>query len=309
MESLTEHVVKPQVTPAVAQPVVPEPPDVQQRVAAQTRHRVDTQPEHAVKPPAAPAVAQPVAPKPPEVQQRVAAQARPRVESPTEHVVKPQVVPAVVQPVAPKPLDVQQRTAARREHVIVQARQPGPDIMAVELSPVAVKPVPQRRVATTPRSRTATQTTGRQAPSRVAAAVPQTVAPVPVHGAAVSQPREPTPAAVFQAHAEQEQLRAEQAALDNYKALVQQRLEGHSHILQEVIERNGMSGQAVLKFTVLSDGQIIDPQITDFVGHRSFRAAMLRVLKRVGQLPPLPPEIRRSQIPMEQPFNLQFKER
>ena len=145
--------------------------------------------------------------------------------------------------------------------------------------------------------------------------MPQTVAVVSTRVAALSQPRQ---RASLQAilHSERERLQAEQAqaeqdAFESYtrSRLVRERLEEHSHILEEVIERSGMSGRAVLKFTVLSDGQIIDPQITDFVGHRSFRAAMLRVLKRIGQLPPLPPEIRRSQIPMEQPFNLQFKER
>ena len=198
-----------------------------------------------------------------------------RVETRPEQVVKPQVAPTPVKPVIPKPLEQKKpRPISRREQV--------------------AEPPP----------RTATQTTARQAPRRVAAVAPQTVTPVPPRVTAVSQPRQPSSAAALQAQVEQEQ-----DAFEYYQGLVRQRLEEHSHILQEVIERSGMSGQAVLKFTVLSDGQIIDPQITDFVGHRSFRAAMLRVLKRVGQLPPLPPEIRRSQIPVEQPFNLQFKER
>ena len=215
-----------------------------------------------------------------------------RVETRPEHVVKAQVAPTPVKPVIPKPLEQKKpRTISRREQVV---EPPPPD------------PEPPE-----PQPRTATQTTARQAPSRVAAVAPQTVAPVVPRVTAVSQPRQPTPAAALQAQAEQEQLLAEQEedAFEHYRGLIRQRLEEHSQYLQEVIERSGMSGRAVLKFTVLSDGQIIDPQITDFVGHRSFRAAMLRVLKRVGQLPPLPPEIRRSQIPVEQPFNLQFKER
>ena len=315
VESPIEHVVKPQVAPAVAQPVVPKPPDVQRRTAAQTRRRVESPAEHVVKLQMAPVVVQPVVPKPPDVQQRVAAQTRPRVESATEHTVKPQVAPAAVQPVVPKSPDVQRRIATRRERVVVQTHHPVPDIVAVDTrpQPVVVKPVPQRRAPTVPRSRTATQAISRQAPNRVSAAVPQAVAVVSTRVAAQSQPRQRfSLEAILQAERERlqaEQAQAEQDAFEHYRGLVRQRLEEHSHILEEVIERSGMSGRAVLKFTVLSDGQIIDPQITDFVGHRSFRAAMLRVLKRIGQLPPLPPEIRRSQIPMEQPFNLQFKER
>lgn len=295
---------------AVAEPVPIEPAPVEPVADLQTPkpiERVETLPEHAVEPLTAPAPVQPVVPKPPEVQQRTATQARQRVETRPEHVVKPQVTPTPVKPVIPKPQEQRKhRTISPREHVVAQAHQPRPDITPVEPPPppVVVQPIPRQRAARRPRSQTATQTTGRQAPSRVAAAVPQTVAPVTTRMAALSQPRQPSPAARLQAQAEQEE-----DAFENYRSLVRQRLEKHSHILEEVIERSGMSGRAVLKFTVLSDGQIVDPQITDFVGHRSFRAAVLRVLRRVGQLPPLPPEIRRRQIPLEQPFNLQFKER
>ena len=199
-----------------------------QRVAAQTRQRMESPTEHVVKPQVAPAVVQPVVPKPPDVQQRVAAQTRPRVESPTEHVVKPQAAPAVVQPVVPKPPEMQQRVAARRERVVVQAHHPVSDIMAVDTrpQPVVVKPVPQPRARKVHQSRTPTPTTGRQAPSRVAAAVPQVVTTVPGRVAALPQPRQPSQEAFLQAQAEQERLLVEQErrALGHYKVLVEQRL-------------------------------------------------------------------------------------
>lgn len=295
---------------AVAEPVPIEPAPVEPVADQQTPkpiERVETLPEHTVEPLTTPAPVQPVVPKPPEVQQRTATQTRQRVETRPEHVVKPQVAPTPVKPVIPKSQEQRKhRTVAPREHVVAQVHQPRPDIAPVEPPPPpqVVQPIPRQRAARTPRSQTATRTLGRQAPSRVAAVAPQAIAPVPTRVAALSQPRQASPAALLQAQAEEAS-----NAFEHYRGLVRQRLEKHSHILEEVIERSGMSGRAVLKFTVLSDGQIVDPQITDFVGHRSFRAAMLRVLRRVGQLPPLPPEIGKSQISMDQPFNLQFKER
>ena len=110
VETQPEHAVEPMVAPAPVQPVVPKPPDVQQRTASQTRQRVETQPEHAVKPQVAPTIMRPVVPKPPGVQQRTAAQTRQRMETQSEHAVKPQVAPAVVPPVVPKPPEIQQRT-------------------------------------------------------------------------------------------------------------------------------------------------------------------------------------------------------
>ena len=305
VEAQPEHAVEPLAAPAPVQPVLPKPPDVQQRSASQTRQRVETQPEHMVKPLVAPTVVQPVVPKPPDVQQRTASQTRRRVESPTEHVVKPQVAPAVVQPVVLKPPDVQQRTATRREHVVVQAHQPHSDIMAVEPppQPAVVKPVPRQRVARAPRSRIATQTTGRQAPRRVAAAVPQTVAPVPSRVAALPQPRQPSPAAILQAQAEQEQ-----DAIQSYLGFVFQRLERHKRY-PRAAENRGLSGRVVLRFTVRWDGEVIDPQVTEVTGHHSFRDAALRALRRVGQLPSFPSEIRRRELVMEVPIAYRIEDR
>ena len=305
VETQPEHRVKPFVAPAVVQPVVPKPPEPQQRTAAQTRQRVETPTEHVVKPQVAPTVVRPVAPKPPAVQQRTAAQTRRRVETPTEHVVKPQVAPVVVQPVAPKPPDVRQRTATRREHVVVQAHQPRPDLVPVEPPPppVVVKPVPQQRAARAPRSRTATQTTGRQAPSRVAAVAPQAVAPVPNRVAALSQPRQPSPAALLQAQAEQEQ-----DAIQSYLSYVFQKLESHKRY-PRVAERRGLDGRAVLRFTVRWDGEVLDPQIVEVDGHSSFGDAALRALTRVGQLPQFPEEIRRRELLVEVPITYQLQDR
>ena len=288
---------------AVAEPIPIEPAPVEPLADLQTPkpiERVETLPEHAVEPPVAPVpVVQPVVPKPPELQQRAATQTRRRVETRPEQIVKPQVAPTPVKPMIPKPQEQRKhRTIAPREHVVVQEHQPRPEIAPVEPPP---------------RSQTATQTTGRQqAPSRVPAAVPQTVAPVPTRVAAVSQPRQPSREAILQAEREQLQAaqeQAEQEVVEHYTALVRQLLGEHSPYLQEVTDRVGKEGRVVLNFTVRRDGEvIIDPDDVEFT-HRLFRAAALRVLRRVGQLPPFPPEIRRNQIPMEFPIKFQLEDR
>ena len=175
--------------------------------------------------------------------------------------------------------------------------------MAVEPQPVVVRPVPQRRAATVPRSQTATRTTGRQAPSRVAAIVPQTVAPVLSRVAALPQPREPSPAAILQAQAEQERLLAEQEqnAIQSYLGLVFQKLESHKRY-PIFAERNGLNGRVVLRFTVRWDGEVLDPEVVEVAGHDSFRRAALRALTRVGQLPNFPDEIRRRELLVEVPI-------
>ena len=66
--------------------------------------------------------------------------------------------------------------------------------------------------------------------------------------------------------------------------------------------RRGLSGQVVLQFTIHADGRITDPQITDSTGHAVFRTASLRVLQRVGRMPPFPPELRQRQSSVKIPM-------
>ena len=199
-----------------------------------------------------------------------------RVETRPEHVVKPQVAPTPVKPVIPKPPEQKKpRTATRREQV--------------------VEPPPQPR--------TATRTTDRQAPRRVAAVAPQTVAPVLPRVPAVSQPRQPTSAAALQAQAEQDQLLAEQEddAVQSYLGLVFQKLESHKRY-PRIAERSGLNGRVVLRFTVRWDGEVLNPEVVEVAGHDSFRQAALQALRRVGQLPNFPDEIRRRELVVEVPI-------
>ena len=283
---------------AVAEPIPIEPAPIEPIADLQTPkpiERVETLPEHTIEPPVAPVpVVQPVVPKPPELQQRAAMQTRRRVETRPEQIVKPQVAPTPVKPVIPKPQEQRKpRTIAPREHVVVQEHQPRPEIAPVE-----------------PPSQTATQTTGRQAPSRVAAAVPQTVAPVPTRVTAQSQPRQASPAAVLQAQAEQERLQAEQEqdAIQSYLGHVFQKLESHKRY-PRVAERRRLSGQVVLRFTVRQDGEVVGAEVVKVTGHDSFGDAAKQALKRVGQLPPFPSDIRRRELLVEVPIAYKIEDK
>ena len=169
--------------------------------------------------------------------------------------------------------------------------------------PVVVKPVPQRRAPTVPRSRTATQAIGRQAPNRVSAAVPQAVAAVSNRFAALPQPRQATPAANLQAQAEQEE-----DAIESYLGLVYQKLESH-RLYPSVTERRRLDGRVVLRFTVRRDGEVLNPEVVEVVGHSSFRKAALQALTRLGQLPQFPDEIRRPDLLVEVPITYRMEDR
>lgn len=86
----------------------------------------------------------------------------------------------------------------------------------------------------------------------------------------------------------------EQNAIHLYLYRIFQELESHKHY-PEAAEQNGLSGRVVLRFTIRSDGWVIDPQI-NVTGHMSFVEATLQALKQVGPLPPFPKEIRRHAL-------------
>ena len=293
---------------AAAEPIPIEPAPVEPLADLQTPkpiERVATRPEHAVEPLLAPAPVQPVVPKPPELEQRAATQTRRRVETRPEQIVKPQVAPTPVKPVIPKPQEQRKhRTISPREHVVVQVHQPRPDITPVEPppQPVVVKPVPRRRAETTPRAQT-----GRQARIRMAA-VPQPVAPVLPRVADLPQPRQPPPEAILQAEREQLQAEQEQNAIDIYSAYISEQIKKHK-FYPRYARRNGITGRIVLEFTVLSDGQAVNLQATEDTGNKLLRDAALRTLRRVGQLPPFPPEIRRSQLKLTKSIVYRIEDR
>lgn len=99
----------------------------------------------------------------------------------------------------------------------------------------------------------------------------------------------------------------EQNAIHFYLGRIFQKLQTHKHY-PKVAEQKGLSGQALLRFTVLSDGKVIDPQIK-VIGHISFGEATLQALKQVGQLPPFPNVIRQRELMVEVPIAYQIETR
>ena len=63
-----------------------------------------------------------------------------------------------------------------------------------------------------------------------------------------------------------------------------------------------LNGRVVLQFIVRSDGKIVDPKVVDSTGHFVFGHAALQALRRVGRLPPFPPEILRHELMVEVPI-------
>ena len=107
----------------------------------------------------------------------------------------------------------------------------------------------------------------------------------------------------MQAQAEQDQLLAEQEedAVQSYLGLVFQKLESHKRY-PRIAERSGLNGRVVLRFTVRWDGEVLNPEVVEVAGHDSFRQAALQALRRVGQLPNFPDEIRRRELVVEVPI-------
>ena len=99
----------------------------------------------------------------------------------------------------------------------------------------------------------------------------------------------------------------EENVIHFYLGRIFQKLERHKHY-PKVAEQQGLSGRVVLRFTVLSDGKVIDPQIR-VIGHISFGEATLQALKKVGQLPPFPDEIRRRELMVEVPITYRVETR
>jgi len=94
---------------------------------------------------------------------------------------------------------------------------------------------------------------------------------------------------------------AEPELRQTYLDLVAGMLQRHQHYPLSA-RRRGLSGQVILQFTIHADGRITDPQITDSTGHAVFRMASLRVLQRVGRMPPFPTELRQRQLTVKIPM-------
>ena len=98
----------------------------------------------------------------------------------------------------------------------------------------------------------------------------------------------------------------EQDAVQSYLGFILQRMEDVKRY-PSIAAQSGLSGRVVLRFTVRWDGEVIDPKITEIIGHESFGDATLQTLRRVGQLPPFPDEIRRRELLVEVPITYDLR--
>jgi periplasmic protein TonB len=99
---------------------------------------------------------------------------------------------------------------------------------------------------------------------------------------------------------------AEPELRQTYLELVADMLQRHQHYPLSA-RRRGLSGQVTLQFTIHADGRITDPQITDSTGPAVFRTASLGVLKRVGRMPPFPPDLRQRQLTVKIPMRYELE--
>ena len=203
-----------------------------------------------------------------------------RVETPDrarEQRVAP-VKPVVLEPPQPK----KRRTVSPRERVVARAQPTRPDVAPVQPAPrrAAAKPQPRQPAAAQPRQ------------------------------PAVAQPQQPASEVDLQAQSELEGQLAdqEQDALQAYLGLVFEKLESHKRY-PRAAQRSGLNGRVVLRFTVRWDGEVVNPEVVEVIGHDSFRRSALQALTRVGQLPPFPEAIRRQDVLVEVPITYQIDER
>lgn len=94
----------------------------------------------------------------------------------------------------------------------------------------------------------------------------------------------------------------EEEAIESYLEYVLWNLEKHNRY-PEYAELKGLSGRVVLRFTVRSNGRIVDPEVAESTGHFLFGHVALQALRRVDPLPPFPSEIRRNELRVEAPIN------
>ena len=225
-------------------------------------------------------------------------------------------------PVAPpQPVSVRQSVVHLRRPVSIPARMPAlaapaptpltsPALPMPMLQPQSSQPTPLDL------SRPQPTRVVKAAPARKRRAIPRPqtrqpqkpkpVTPQPAPPAPQTQPVPPTPAREQQAIAAPSAPPPAPASVEpelrqTYLALVAATLKRHQRYPLSA-RRRGLNGEVVLQFTIHADGRIVDPQITDSTGHAVFRTASLRVLRRVGRMPPFPPELRQPQLTVKIPM-------
>jgi protein TonB len=94
--------------------------------------------------------------------------------------------------------------------------------------------------------------------------------------------------------------------LAGYVTRVVRRLE-HSKKYPQMARRDGIQGQVIVAFRVSSRGEIKAPRIAKSSGHQILDEEAMALLRRVGTLPPFPPELDRQEVSLEVPLNFTMR--
>ena len=93
----------------------------------------------------------------------------------------------------------------------------------------------------------------------------------------------------------------EDLAAGSYLDTVFRKIERHE-VYPMIAARSGLEGRVVLRFTLRRDGEVLNPEVVEVSGHRSFRRAALQGLARASLLPSFPDGIRRAELLVEVPL-------
>ena len=93
----------------------------------------------------------------------------------------------------------------------------------------------------------------------------------------------------------------EEEGIQSYLKYIFWVLERHNRYPEYARDKK-LSGRVVLQFIARSDGKIVDPKVAESTGHFVFGHAALQALRRVGRLPPFPPDILRDELMVEVPI-------
>jgi protein TonB len=238
-------------------------------------------------------------------------QPRPEAPQKTRYVVRLQrPAPMLTPAVTPMPLVTPAPVVPTPVAPTVQPQVPKPvERMQIEPEPAHTPKMPSKTVKprrpTKPKKRVVKS---ELAPRTKRQADPQPIPSVPPPVAAVEPSQQPSSSRNEAALSPPQSADAARDALEAYLNLIVETLERHKRYPKDA-RRQAISGRVVLQFVVRPDGRVVNPQIADSDGHKSFHQAALQALSRVGQMPPFPTGLQRSQLLVEVPISYQIKKR
>lgn len=201
-----------------------------------------------------------------------------------------------------------------------QAADPGRPVAATAITPRRVHSRSVPRAADAPPAATASAQTPTQLARRLrtATAELQRSAEQPVSKRPVQEPRNSSPAAQRPANAgagsNTSTYSGERvtpgnltaSVLSEYLSELRRSLERHKRYPIGA-RRRRIQGTADLTLVVAANGEVLNARLARSAGDRRLDQAALRMVERAGRLPPLPPELERSQLELRVPVSFQLR--